>query len=187
MRQIRGTYNKFTVSCSIVNDDFTIEEFNTLSRAVRHMAIKLGSEEFKNFCESYRYSFPICSGWLWWKKCVNRVVHNFKYSNGRSSAEVYKHLMGGKETLSDRVDGEADIVLVIDRRNKRNVIGYTYPNTVKQWVYSWFLKTDYKRVAGNLAHEWVHKMGYDHKFRYNSTRRHTVPYAVGDFVAEIGR
>ena len=186
MTKFEWTYNKFTVRVNVVNDDLSDEERNILNRAVRHMAIRLGSEDFRHFCGAYRYSYKVCSGWFW-RNCDTKTVHNFKYSQGRTSIEVYKHLMGGKETLSDRVDGEADIILVIDRRNKRGVIGYTYPNTSKQWIYSWFLKTDYKRVAGNLAHEWCHKMGYDHKFRYNSTRKHTVPYAVGDYVAEIYR
>jgi uncharacterized protein YjaZ len=95
--------------------------------------------------------------------------------------------MAGKEVLREAKNYQADIVLRIDRRRRRGVLGYTYPSSIKQWIYSWFLKSDFKSVAGNLAHEWCHKMGYKHAYKYNSTRHHTVPYAVGDYVAGITR
>ncbi|MEE4245439.1 MAG: hypothetical protein V2I33_08515 [Kangiellaceae bacterium] len=180
------SFNGFKVNL-ICESKLSDSEKLTLARAVRHMTQKLGSDEFKKFCWRYRYSFKVCNGWwrLAWRKCSVKLVHNFKYSSGRNSNEVWMHLLSGKEVLSSEGhDGEADIVLVVDRRNKRGVLGYTYPNSVKQWIYSWFLRSDYRKVAGNLAHEWCHKMGYGHNFRYNQTRKHTVPYAVGYFVAE---
>jgi len=182
----KRTYNNFTVHL-VCESDLSYDEALTLRRAVDHMAYKIGSLEFKKFCDSYRYSYQICSGMWWWKKCTTRIIHNFKKPNGRTSSEVYEHIIQANETLRNTKNGTADITLVVDRRNRRGVLGYTYPNSTKQWIYSWFLKSDYKRVAGNLAHEWCHKLGYDHAFRYNGTRRHTVPYAVGDFVAEIVR
>jgi hypothetical protein len=170
-----------------VESPLTASEEMLLSRAVLHAANKLGSHGFKQFCDSYHYVEKWYTGALWWKKWHSRIVHNFKEPNGRTSSEVYEHLMNAEESLGQGSKGVADITLVIDRRNKRGVLGYTYPNSVKQWVYSWVLRTDYRKVAGNLIHEWCHKMGYTHAWKYNSTRKHTVPYAVGDFVSGTGR
>lgn len=170
--------------------EMTTDEQITLHKAVRHMAQKLGGQEFEDFCTSYSYDIVTTTGRLWWKKTASVRYLGFKYSNGRTREQVYTHLMGGQETLAQPMptpNNTADIELVIDRGRSWSAIGYTYPNTVKQWIYSWFLKSDYRRVAGNLAHEWCHKMGYGHEYRYNPTRQHTVPYAVGDFVAGIVR
>lgn len=151
------------------------------------MAEKLGSNKFRSFVLNYGYTKETSSGWLWWKKYHRKHFPNFKNNKNKSRADIYNDLMDGREILRSGTSGSADITLVIDRRNKRSVVGYTYANSPKQWIYSWVLQTNYKRVAGNLAHEWVHKMGYGHGRWYNSTRKHTVPYAVGDYVAEIAR
>ena len=187
MYTIQNSFKGFTVKLT-VETALTRDEELMLQRAVYHAAKKLGSGEFTNFCKSYFYTYKVkTSGFWFWAKYTTRTEHNFKHSLGRTSEEVYHHLMEAREALGYGTDRVADITLVVDRRNKRSVVGYTYPNSVKQWVYSWVLRTNYKRVAGNLVHEWCHKMGYDHAFRYNSTRKHSVPYAVGDFVAEIQR
>ena len=71
------------------------------------------------------------------------------------------------------------------RRSKRNVLGYTYSNTKTQWVYNYFFTNGgIEDIAGNMVHEWVHKMGFGHASKNNSTRKYTVPYAVGYFVKE---
>lgn len=180
------TFNNFTVKL-VCESDLTTDEMITLHKATRHMAITLGGADFERFCRMYHYSYTTSTGYLWWAKRTRHIVEGFKLSEGRTGAQVHHHLMKGAEILRPDANNTADITLVVDRRNKRGVLGYTYPNSVKQWVYSWLLRTDYRRVAGNLAHEWCHKMGYGHEFRYNSTRKHTVPYAVGDFVGGIVR
>ena len=40
-------------------------------------------------------------------------------------------------------------------------------------------------IAGNLAHEWMHKIGFDHDFNSTSRRPYSVPYAVGDLVESL--
>lgn len=179
----KETLNGFTVNL-YCESNLSFDEAYTLRQAVRHMASRLSSNEFKEFCINYAYEYKTSTGHLWWKQYHTHYVEGFKYSDGRNGLEIYNHLMNGSEKLSMGVsDQTANIHLMIDRRLRRGVLGYTYPNTTKQWIYSWFLKSDYRKIAGNLAHEWCHKMGYGHEYRYNQTRRHTVPYAVGDFVA----
>ncbi len=170
-----------------VHSDLTLEEEMMVMKAKRIMEARLNSQGFKQFCTDYKFTYTTHTGRLWWKKYTTHHQVGFKYPNGLSGAGVYQAIMNGAETLTPIVDGVANIELVIDRRNKRSVLGYTYPNTAKQWVYSWLLRTTPERLAGNLAHEWCHKLGFKHKHRYNSTRKHSVPYAVGDYIAGIQR
>jgi len=37
-------------------------------------------------------------------------------------------------------------------------------------------------VAGNLAHEWTHKIGFDHK---SAAEHDSAPYAIGYIVDEL--
>ena len=176
----------FKVSLKVVGK-YTLEQELMLKQAVRIMANRIGSQGFKQFCEDYKYRYTTSTGMWWWKTVHTHHQGGFKFPNGLSGAEIYQSIMHGAETLSPVKNRTADMELTIDTRNKRSVLGYTYPNSVRQYMYSWLLKTTPERVAGNLAHEWCHKLGFDHKHRYNSTRRHSVPYAVGDFVAGIVR
>jgi len=176
----------FKVSLRVVGQ-CTIDQELMLKKAVRIMANRIGSQGFRQFCENYTFSYRTHTGMLWWKRYTTHHQSGFKFPNGLNGAEVYQSIMHGAETLSPVKNRTADMELTIDTRNKRSVLGYTYPNSVRQYMYSWLLETTPDRVAGNLAHEWCHKLGFDHKHRYNSTRRHSVPYAVGDFVAGIVR
>jgi hypothetical protein len=42
-------------------------------------------------------------------------------------------------------------------------------------------------VAGNLAHEWMHQLGFEHAWRHEPGREHTVPYAIGTLVERLAR
>lgn len=100
-----------------------------------------------------------------------------------SPEEVYKKIMSGAETLDPVEDGEADIYVELDRSFSWSAIGYTYENTKWQWIYNRFFKgATVAGIAGNLAHEWCHKIGYDHEFKWTELREHSVPYAVGYYV-----
>ena len=73
----------------------------------------------------------------------------------------------------------------LDKRYKKGVLGYTYPSTVKQWIYkSFFIDATYKEVSQNLTHEWMHKIGFGHPSKKTSTRKYSVPYACGYFVRD---
>lgn len=170
-----------------VHSTLSVKEEVLLRQATRHMANAIGSEGFKSFCRNHAYTRTVCKGILWWKKCTVERVIGFESTNAPNGL-VYDTIMKAAEVLDARNPNYvADLELVIDRRNKRSVLGYTYPDTTKQWMYSWLLSTTYQRVAGNLAHEWAHKLGFTHTYRNTPNRKHSVPYAVGDFVAGIVR
>lgn len=41
------------------------------------------------------------------------------------------------------------------------------------------------KVAGNIFHEWLHKIGHGHTYFNNSARPHSVPYKLGYIVAKM--
>ena len=184
MQSIKISTPSGFIVCLDIDSEVSNTELLTLKKACRILADRLGSAEFKRFCENYQYTKTTYTGMLWWKNYTTRVLTGFKNSGELTGLQVYEHLMLGKEVLSNTADRTLNVHLKIDRRTKRGVLGYTYPSTPKQWIYSWLLKTTPEKIAGNLAHEWVHKMGYGHAYRFNSTREHTVPYAVGYFVGK---
>jgi hypothetical protein len=40
-------------------------------------------------------------------------------------------------------------------------------------------------TAGNIFHEWLHKIGHNHSSRNNSERPHSVPYKLGKLLSEM--
>lgn len=183
----------------IETEGLNLEEQGRVAKAAKHIEKALNSLEFKEFCSPYirgggvKYvrvrTSPIWRFWNRTYKTIKKEVpisgYGFKKPNGLTDQEVYEKIMLGAEILDPTDDREADIYLKIDRRNKRGVIGYTYGNTKWQWIYNWYFKSyTIPEMAGNLAHEWCHKLGFGHDHRWNSTREHTVPYAVGYFVRD---
>lgn len=93
-----------------------------------------------------------------------------------SNMEIYDKIMSGAETLEPDVDFEIDVYAEM-YHSVGKVVGYTKPNTLKTWVNrKFFNHYSYAEVAGNIFHEWLHKVGYGH----SSAKDHTsVPYALG--------
>jgi hypothetical protein len=181
---IKEKTDKFAVSIEAVGFDEAGEE--KIKIAAKHMCEALSSVAFRHFCKNYSYTQ--ITGWWWWKKY--RLVQNFRWSNGMLPLGVYYNLLEGAEKHSPEKDGEADIFLKLDYRYVGRVLGYTYANSIWQWVYNWFFRKGTEAaIAGNIAHEWCHKMGYNHEYRRVRNRDKTVPYAVGYFVRDyvIGR
>ena len=171
---------------NLTTEGFNEEELKKLELARAHMEKALSSRAFFEFCRDYSYEHKRCTGRFWWKKCTVNVVQEFRWNKEKSRKEIYNHLLCGEENLVAGEDKEADIFVKIDRRRNRRVLGYTYPNTSWQWIYSTFFgRASYKEIAGNLAHEWCHKMGYGHEYKYSYLRQFTVPYAVGYFVRDF--
>jgi len=185
---------------NVVAEGLTDKEQLKLEKAVDHFERAINSRQFLEFCNPYRrgggYEYikvRTSPFWKFWNRTYKRIKreipfegYGFKEPNGRKDLEIYNHLMTGAEVLDPMADGEADIYLKIDRRNKRSVIGYTYGSTKWQWIYiNWFRSFDPNEIAGNLSHEWCHKMGYKHAYKNNPTRKYSVPYAVGYFVRDF--
>lgn len=159
-----------------------------LERAAQCMEKAINSVRFKNEILEYSRTEWWSTGLLWWKKWHSRKVKGFAECD-MTNEEVLKLIMAGGETLSPEQDQEADIQVTV-AAGSRGVVGWTNPHTPMQWISSWFINSqdvDAHEVAGNLAHEWMHKIGFDHAFNPYSGREHTVPYAVGYLIEKISR
>lgn len=183
---IEASHNDFKVKLDLYN--YKESEAIIIENAVYHMAKAMGDPEFEFFCRNHEYEIEKSSGFLWWRKTWKEKYLGFHMSEGLTGFQVYTRLMKGAEMEPEETqeDNEADIYLKIDRSYNPNVIGYTYPSTKWQWIYQRILDDwDYWEVSGNLAHEWCHKVGFEHESESTSKRKYSVPYAVGYYVRDF--
>jgi hypothetical protein len=119
-----------------------------------------------------------------------RGKKQFNSNNGLSNQEIYDHLLTGEEILMPNSSGVMDFDLSLYRSKNpwSKVKGYTTGKSMRIYMNKkFFRKSSWTPVdvAANMAHEWVHKMGYGHDYRHNQDRPSTVPYAIGHIVTEI--
>jgi hypothetical protein len=159
-----------------------------LERARELFELAVNSLEFRNKVLQYKHTVAWYTGRLWWKKWRYDEKLGFRETD-LSNEQIYAKIMSGSEYLSPQADKEADIKVTV-AAGSRGVIGWTNPHTPMQWISSWFINSrsvDSVEVAGNLSHEWMHKLGFDHAFNYYSGREDTVPYAVGEIIVELAQ
>jgi hypothetical protein len=111
-------------------------------------------------------------------------------SDDRSPAEVYATIRAAKENYTDAADGEVDLNLNLENFSwfQRNVVGYTTESsdtlTTNRKFFSGYDATE---VAGHLAHEWLHKLGFEHDFKATARRPDSVPYELGELVERLAK
>ena len=109
----------------------------------------------------------------------------FSSNRGLSNEDIFHQFMEGRETLQPNTPGEMNFFLRLYNRPWSKVIGYTSGETNLININLKFFK-NYRPsdVAANLAHEWTHKIGFDHK----SAQEHdSAPYAIGHIVGDIAK
>jgi len=124
----------------------------------------------------------------------NRVL-NFTYqgkkqfvdNGGKTNAQIYQMLLDGREELKPEVDNEMDLELEL-YYSWRSTVGYTYPDVLRIYMNTKFFDPyTPAEVAGNVFHEWIHKLGFDHASSYSVSRDSSVPYAIGYIIEELGK
>jgi hypothetical protein len=111
----------------------------------------------------------------------------FVDNRGLSNGQIYQVLLNGSEELNKGVDHEMDLDLEL-YYSWRSTVGYTYPNTMRIWMNTKFFNVyTPSQVAGNIFHEWTHKLGFEHASSYSVARDHSVPYALGYLIEELGK
>lgn len=161
---------------TLFETNITLVDFNSSQEAKVLKAIEIlkkvvRSNEFKEKVLQFSY------------KGKNQFVDN----NGLTNAEIYQKLLEGSEELSPAMDYEMDLELEL-YFSRRSTVGYTYPDELKVWINTKFFNTyTPAQVAGNIFHEWTHKLGFEHAYRYSSKRDASVPYALGYLVEELGK
>ena len=149
-------------------EGFKPEARKKLDLAFQALEAAVNSEEFKNRVINFKNT---------------KGERSFASNRGFTNEEIYQQFMEGRETLQPNTPGEMNFYLKLYNRPWSRVIGYTSPdtNTINiNWKY--FKNYEPAEVASNLAHEWTHKIGYDHR----SAKEHdSAPYAIGYIVGDI--
>lgn len=111
----------------------------------------------------------------------------FVDNGGYTNYEIYRKILYGAETLQRSMDNEMDMEVQLYTAFN-STVGYTYPSSKRIWVNTkYFNVYNAAQVARNLFHEWLHKLGFKHAVSYSTSRRYSVPYAIGDIVEDIGK
>lgn len=109
----------------------------------------------------------------------------FENNKGMSNLEIYEAFLEGREEQDGSADGKMDLEIVY-YYSLSSTVGYTYPHTRKIYVnrrfYNYYSACE---IAGNLYHEWTHKLGFEHDSKYTKSRDYSVPYATGRIIREL--
>lgn len=169
-----------------LHGDVTESDKKKILEAQAAMDRAVCSQEFKDrvIGHSYKTTVRIKTGFLRYKTEARWIKGYLDCP--LTGLQVYERIIQANEKLRPEIDGEADIDLTLYTKNN-STVGYTYPNTLMQWANKkfWSAFTIFD-IAGNLFHEWLHKMGFGHSSNYTSLRKYSVPYALGYLVIELG-
>ncbi len=117
--------------------------------------------------------------------------HESRHLNERdtATATIVDIIKKGLE-LNTAPDHEIDLIITIDSRIRRPVIGKTFLRSEGIRTGRWFIekcmrKNDVISLAAHFMHEWLHVAGFVHK--RNNGPREDVPYIVGDIIRVILR
>lgn len=149
--------------------DFSTGQRSKMETALEKLKVVLNSEEFRQRVVNFTYNGR----------------KQFVDNKGLTNRQIYDSILRGAETLNGIIDQEVDVDLTLYYSNN-STVGYTYPNTNRIWVNNKFFSTyTHGSVAANVAHEWLHKLGYGHDFERTTRRNYSVPYGVGGIVREL--
>ena len=111
--------------------------------------------------------------------------NEFLRNNGLSNLEIYELLIKGSEDLLPEEDSRMDLNLQL-YYSLSSTVGYTTSNSLTIYLNRRFFdRFDTINVAGNIFHEWTHKLGFSHSKSYTSDRHATVPYALGSIIMDV--
>lgn len=139
----------------------TPERISKVSKAIYLLERVINSEEFKN------------------------KVLSSKFSNcgSLSNKQIFEILLYGRENFKPIVDYQWDIEVKFYFKRFSRVIGYTLPGiSYINCNTKYYDKFSPIEIAGNLAHEYSHKLGFDHNSANESS---SVPYLIGSIIEEL--
>ena len=155
--------------CLNQTSNFRASELPKLVKALEHLELTVNSPEFSDHIRNYSFN----------------KINNFAYTE-MSNVGVLNRVMSGAELLHPDDDREIDIWLKIfnPTLSQLNVVGFTYPNIDTQYINrSFFNRMSATEIASNIFHEWAHKLGFNHPYKFTDDRCYSVPYALGYFIA----
>ena len=159
----------FDINVSLTNFDANDEI--KVRKAFEIIKKVVASKEFKTRVENFTYGGK------------KTFVDNDSFSN----SDIYQKLLDGSEDLVPGMDHQMDLDLEL-YYSSRSTVGYTYATGLRIWMNTKFFDAYTPcEVAGNVFHEWTHKLGFTHASNYSVSRDSSVPYALGYLVEEIGK
>ncbi len=160
-----------TFDTSIELFDFEPDDETKLYKAVDIIKKVVASSEFRTKVLNYTYGGK--------KQYVDNL--------GLTNQQIYQKLLDGREELKPEVDNQMDLELQL-YYSWRSTVGYTTPGELRIYLNTKFFDSyTPAEVAGNVFHEWTHKLGFDHASSYSVARDSSVPYAIGYIVEELGK
>ena len=161
---------------SLFDADVTLSKFNSsgeekIMKAISIIKKVIRSKEFRDRVIEFTFNGQ----------------RAFVDNGGLSNEEIYQKILEGSEDLDPGIDHEMDLDLEL-YFSRRNTVGYTKPDGLRIWMNSKFFNAyTPAEVAGNIFHEWTHKLGFEHAFYYSVSRESSVPYALGYLIEELGK
>jgi hypothetical protein len=152
--------------------NFNTSQERKIKAAIKMIKKIISSHEFKERIMNYEY----------------KGKKGFIDNKGLSNEEIYQLILEGAEERSGmRKDNTMDVEVELYYQATKT-IGYTYPNTDRIWINKkYFAQYTPIKVADNLMHEWMHKLGFSHSSKWSEEREHSVPYAIGYLIEELAK
>lgn len=114
-------------------------------------------------------------------------VKTYANNNGLSNEQIYQSVLDAAEKLTPAKNNTLDVGVKLYYENN-SVVGYTSGSITYINVNTKFFdQYAANSVAGNLFHEWLHKLGYGHDSAATAQRPYSVPYAIGYIIRDIGK
>lgn len=159
----------FKVNITYIN--FTTAQKTKYEKAIAIVKKVVASEEFKTRVLNHAYGGKL----------------TYVDNRGISNEGIYQNILNGNEKLRPENNNQMDVEVELYYENT-STIGYTYPSSKRIWVNTkYFNNYTPSSVAGNLFHEWLHKLGYGHASTYSVSRDYSVPYAIGRMISSLGK
>ncbi len=156
---------------NIAFTNFDSDDEAKVEKAIEIIKKVVASQEFKDQVINFTYSGE--------KKFVD--------NKGLTNEQIYQQLLDGREDLLPVIDHEMDLELEL-YYSWTSTVGYTYPDGLRIWMNTKFFNSyTPAEVAGNIFHEWTHKLGFDHAHSYSVSRDSSVPYALGYLMEDLGK
>lgn len=150
---------------------FDASDENKYNQAVALVKKVVATEEFRNKVLAFTYG----------------GVKAFVQNNGLTNEEIYQDILEAAETLQPAKNNTLDVGVKL-YYEASTVVGYTSSSITYINVNTKFFDTyAINSVAGNLFHEWLHKLGYSHDSAATARRPYSVPYAIGYMIRDIGK
>lgn len=161
----------YTFDTNITQVNFTAEQEAKYNKAIEIVKLVVATEAFRDQVLNFTYGGQ----------------QAFIDNKGRTNAQIYQTILDAAESLQPAKNNTIDLEVEMYYA-ATSVVGYTNGGTKRIWVNTKFFNSFQENsVAGNLFHEWLHKLGYTHSSSSTPTRPYSVPYAIGYIMGNIGK